>query len=149
MIHGVDKGVGIMFGKLFFTKIFICFFLLFSFNGSANAFGLFGIGKKITKSILHKSIKSPKIKPKLFVNKRPSEVSKLAIKKGLIPQKRGLNGNKHYLDPITRKPRVMIHPFPKKYKRHIHINTPNGKRLDKFGKMVGKKTPEAHLPLKY
>lgn len=112
-------------------------------------------GKKVgekANSFFKNFRKSPKIKPTTFANKTPKQVHKLAISKGLVPQKATHFGNRKYLDPITKsksKPRLEVHPYPRNYNRHIHINDVNHNRIGINGKKINNNLPGAHLPLKY
>lgn len=131
--------------KKVIVQALICFFILSVFSISAEAkphhSTSYIFGKKI--------FKKPNIKPRYFANKRPHQIHKLAIKKGLIPKKPTISGNRDYINPFTKKAQVKVHPFPNSYRRHIHVNDKYGKRLNIFGKRVHKKSPAAHLPLKY
>lgn len=54
-----------------------------------------------------------------------------------------MNGKGAYIDPVTGKQRLLIHP----YDREFHINDPDGRRLDAHGHVVHPKSRTAHLPL--
>ena len=107
-------------------------------------------GKKLLAKIenLFKGKQSPHIDPKKIANKTPEQIDKVATKKGLIskgpdPKK----GKGSYVDPKTGKERVLCHPNSCSGP-HAHVNNPQGQRLNIEGKIVPKKSSEAHLPIK-
>ena len=90
------------------------------------------------------SQQSPEINPSDVTGKTPAEIDRLARGRGLIP--RGpdpLNGRGAYVDPVTGKQRVLIHPD----EGHAHVNNSAGERLGPNGDVVAPESPEAHLPL--
>jgi RHS repeat-associated protein len=92
---------------------------------------------------------SPEVKPSDIAGKTPAEIDAIAKEKGLIPK--GSNpqaGQGSYIDPVTGKQRVLVHPDAKDpSKSHTHVNNPAGERQDIDGNTVAPETPEAHLPL--
>ncbi len=90
--------------------------------------------------------KSPDINPKDIAGKTPSEIDKIATDSGLIRQGPDAKGGRgSFDDPVTGNQRVLVHPnadCP-----HCHVNNPAGERLDIDGNVVGRESPEAHLPL--
>jgi len=90
---------------------------------------------------------SPEIKPSDVAGKSPQEIDKVAKDSGLVPK--GPNpeaGQGSYVDPVTGKQRVLIHPDAD-CGPHCHVNDPQGNRLDVNGHIVEPESPEAHLPL--
>jgi hypothetical protein len=87
---------------------------------------------------------SPDIDPADIAGKTPAEIDKIAKEKGLIekgPDPMGGKGS--YVDPVTGKQRILIHPD----NGHAHVNDPSGRRLGPSGQVVAPESPEAHLPL--
>lgn len=93
---------------------------------------------------------SPIIDPKSIAGKSPIEIDSIAKQNGLISKGSDpMSGAGSYIDPVTGKQRVLVHPNDPKCGPHCHVNDPNGKRLDINGKEVLPDTPEAHLPLAF
>ena len=91
---------------------------------------------------------SPFIDPAGVAGRSPGEIDQLAQDSGLIPKGADPMGGKgSYVDPVTGKQRVLIHPDGDPGP-HAHINNPAGQRLDVQGNVVHPESPEAHLPLK-
>jgi RHS repeat-associated protein len=87
---------------------------------------------------------SPDIDPADVAGKTPAEIDKLAKEKGLLPQGSDpMIGKGSYVDPVTGKQRILIHPD----EGHAHVNDPSGQRLGPTGEAVHPNSPEAHLPL--
>jgi uncharacterized protein RhaS with RHS repeats len=93
--------------------------------------------------------KSPDVKPSEVAGKTPEEIDKIAQEKGLIPK--GPNpqeGKGSYVDPVTGKQRVLVHPDAADPSGgHAHVNDPAGNRQDIHGNTVPPESPDAHLPL--
>ncbi|WP_181023470.1 hypothetical protein [Pectobacterium atrosepticum] len=90
---------------------------------------------------------SPDIDPKDVAGKKPAEIDKVARDAGLQPKgPNPMEGKGAYVDPVTSKQRVLIHPDAS-CGPHCHVNNPAGERLDINGKLVPSESPEAHLPL--
>jgi hypothetical protein len=88
---------------------------------------------------------SPHIEPRELSGCTPQQIDRIARQAGLIP--RGpdpMNGKGAYVDPVSGKQRVLIHPHANEY----HINNADGERLDIDGNIVDPKSPLAHLPLR-
>lgn len=56
-----------------------------------------------------------------------------------------MKGKGAYLDPVTSKQRVLIHPDSPT--PHSHVNNSQGERLDINGNVVPPEYPDAHLGL--
>jgi hypothetical protein len=88
---------------------------------------------------------SPDIDPADVAGKTPAEIDKIAKEKGLIPKGPDPMGGKGaYVDPVTGKQRILIHPGDD---AHAHVNDPSGQRLGPSGQVVAPESPEAHLPI--
>ena len=88
--------------------------------------------------------------PSDVYGKTPAEIDARARQIGLIP--RGgdpMHDRGSYVDPVTQQERILSHPLDKRFGPHGHVNDPQGNRLDMNGKVVGLKTPEAHLPINW
>lgn len=94
---------------------------------------------------------SPIINPQDVSGKNPDEIGRLADDSGLISKGNPKDGHGAYIDPVTGKQRVLIHPNPKTgcSGPHCHVNNPAGDRLDINGNIVPPESPAAHLPLNY
>jgi RHS repeat-associated protein len=93
--------------------------------------------------------RSPYINPKSVAGKSPSEIDQLARKKGLTPKGSDpMSGKGAYIDPVTGKQRVLIHPDAS-CGPHCHVNNPAGERLNINGQVVPPESPAAHLPLSW
>lgn len=57
-----------------------------------------------------------------------------------------MGGQGAYVDPVTGKQRVLVHPDGLGG-GHVHVNDPNGQRLGANGQPVDPDSPDAHLPL--
>jgi len=93
---------------------------------------------------------SPDINPQDVVGKTPEEIDKIAQDAGLIPKPDSSSvkeGKGAYVDPVTGKQRVLIHPNGKPFP-HGHVNTPAGDRVNKNGDVVPPESVDAHLPIK-
>lgn len=91
--------------------------------------------------------KSPDIKPMDVANKTPQQIDIFAKEQGLISKGTPANGEGAYIDPVTGKQRILIHPNGCSGP-HCHVNDPSGQRLDINGHVVMPEAKEAHLPLK-
>jgi hypothetical protein len=92
------------------------------------------------------ALKSPHIDPKDVGGKTPAEIDQIAKQYGLISKGPDpMMGRGAYVDPVTSKQRVLIHPDEPK--PHSHVNNANGERLDINGKVVPPESPDAHLDL--
>ncbi|MGD8168541.1 RHS repeat-associated core domain-containing protein [Herbiconiux sp. P16] len=90
---------------------------------------------------------SPYINPQDIAGKSPAEIDQIARSAGLIPMGPDpMNGRGSYVDPITNKERVLIHPNDKGG-RFAHVNDLDKNRLDVCGEVVPDNSPGAHLPL--
>jgi hypothetical protein len=90
---------------------------------------------------------SPDISVGEIAGHTPDEIDKIARGKGLIPK--GPNpraGQGAYVDPVTGKQRVLVHPDGPS--PHAHVNNPAGQRLGPGNRVVEPEAPEAHLPLR-
>jgi hypothetical protein len=93
--------------------------------------------------------RSPYINPKSVAGKSPSEIDQLARQKGLTPKGSDpMSGKGAYIDPVTGKQRVLIHPDAS-CGPHCHVNNPAGERLNINGQVVPPESPAAHLPLSW
>ncbi|WP_321573075.1 RHS repeat domain-containing protein, partial [Hafnia alvei] len=98
------------------------------------------------KDLLHFDPKPPHIDPKNIGGKTPAEIDKIARESGLIPKgPHPMKGKGAYLDPVTSKQRVLIHPDSPT--PHSHVNNSQGERLDINGNVVPPESPDAHLGL--
>ena len=92
---------------------------------------------------------SPEVKPTDIAGKTPGEIDAISKERGLVPK--GPNpqeGKGSYVDPVTGKQRVLVHPDAKDpSKSHTHVNNPAGERQDIGGNTVPPESKEAHLPL--
>lgn len=107
------------------------------------------MGSLVTGIVLNavRGAESPDIKPSDVAGKTPEEIDKIATGSGLIPKGPDpQNGKGAYVDPITDKQRVLIHPDAS-CGAHCHVNDANGNRLDINGNVVAPESPEAHLPI--
>jgi hypothetical protein len=87
---------------------------------------------------------SPDIDPNDIAGKTPAEIDKIAKEKGLVPKGPDpMRGKGAYVDPVTGKQRILIHPEG----NHAHVNDPSGQRLGPGGAGVAPESPDAHLPL--
>jgi hypothetical protein len=59
-----------------------------------------------------------------------------------------MGGRGAYIDPITGKQRVLVHPTGQPFP-HAHVNNPSGERLSPGGITLAPESPEAHLPIRY
>ena len=87
---------------------------------------------------------SPDIDPNDIAGKTPEEIDKIAKEKGLVekgPDPK--SGKGAYVDPVTGKQRILIHP----HGNHAHVNNPADERLGPSGLVVEPESPDAHLPL--
>ena len=96
-----------------------------------------------------KKLASPDINPKDVAGKTPDEIEKVAEENGLIPKGDPKSGNGAYIDPVTGKQRILIHPKPSRGSPHCHVNNPEGERLDINGDVVPPESAGAHLDLNY
>jgi hypothetical protein len=89
------------------------------------------------------------VKPTDIAGKTPGEIDAIAKEKGLIPKgPNPLEGKGSYVDPVTGKQRVLVHPDAKDPSQsHTHVNNPAGERQDIGGNTVAPESKEAHLPL--
>lgn len=82
-----------------------------------------------------------------MAGRTPSEIGEIASEAGLIPRGADpLGGRGAFVDPVTGKQRVLVHPDAGCGPR-CHVNDHNGDRLDINGSKVAPESPEAHLPL--
>jgi len=92
---------------------------------------------------------SPEVKPSEIAGKTPGEIDSIAKEKGLAPM--GPNpqeGKGSYVDPVTGKQRILVHPDAEDSSRsHVHVNNPAGERQDIDGNTVPPESRQAHLPL--
>jgi RHS repeat-associated protein len=89
------------------------------------------------------------ISPGEVGGKTPPEIDARARKLGLEP--RGpdpMRGRGSYIDPLTGRQRVLIHPNPKRGGPHGHVNDPAGNRVGPSGGRVPANSEAAHLPIK-
>lgn len=76
----------------------------------------------------------------------PGRIDKIATGAGLVPKGPNPAGGKGaYVDPVTGKQRVLVHP--EGASPHAHVNDPLGNRLGPDGSLVQPESPEAHLPI--
>jgi hypothetical protein len=92
---------------------------------------------------------SPEVKPTDIAGKTPGEIDAIAKDKGLVPKGPDpQEGKGSYVDPVTGKQRVLVHPDAKDpSKSHTHVNNPAGERQDIDGNTVAPESKDAHLPL--
>ena len=77
-----------------------------------------------------------------------NQIELMAKNLGLIPKGNPKSGKGSYIDPVTGKQRILIHPDPKQGQPHCHVNSADGERLSINGNVISPEAPEAHLPLK-
>jgi len=110
-----------------------------------------GRGAQLVKAILGivlNGAASPDIDPSDIAGKSPDEIEEAALDKGLKakgPDPKSGQGS--YVDPVTGKQRVLVHPNAD-CGAHCHVNDSDGNRLDEDGNIVPPESPEAHLPIK-
>ena len=95
------------------------------------------------------SSNSPDINPADVAGKTPGEIDSIAKEKGLVPKGPDpQQGKGSYIDPVTGKQRVLVHPNSKNpSKSHAHVNNPAGERQDISGNVVPSESKKAHLPI--
>ena len=116
------------------------------------AFGLSALGCAIAELAIGDDGDGDIARPQLlepgdFAGKSPGDIDKVARAKGLIPKGPDpMGGQGAYVDPVTGKQRVLVHPDGSGG-GHVHVNDPNGQRLGANGQPVDPDSPDAHLPL--
>lgn len=92
-------------------------------------------------SVLNESANSPDINPADVAGKTPDEIEGVAKEHGL--EAKGpdpKNGKGAYVDPLTGKQRILIHPNAD-CGSHCHVNDADGNRLDIDGNVVPPVSP--------
>lgn len=91
-----------------------------------------------------KPVESPEIDPSEIEGKTPAEIDKIAKDLGLLPKGPAPEeGKGAYIDPVTGKQRVLVHPDA--VPPHAHLNDEEGNRLDVNGNVVDNDSEDAHL----
>jgi RHS repeat-associated protein len=92
------------------------------------------------------TLDSPTIDPRLLAGMTPQEIDAEANRMGLIPMGPDpMNGRGAYVDPFTGQQRILSSPNDPN--PHMHVNDPDGNRLDINGNPVNPRSPAAHLPI--
>ena len=88
------------------------------------------------------------ISPGEVMNRTPSEIDANARRIGLNPQGPDpAHGRGSYTDPVTGEQRILSQPNDR-HGPHGHVNGPDGRRVGPSGTPVGKRTDDAHLPIR-
>jgi len=94
----------------------------------------------------HRIRQNPRINRSDVAGRSPDEIHDAATGAGLIPKGPDpKSGKGSYIDPVTGKQRILIHPDSTG--GHVHVNNPAGERLGIGGEVVDPESPAAHLPL--